>query len=189
MFEAAPVGLFSFPPGGHSGSLLLRLTEKMWYRLRQVRVELWHAMPRGSQENRLLFDTWKHEFYLAKPCKLEGLSCCLEEDFRALFIKQTICLHSGFPRRLQKPPVLYTALKRSGLYSLETPSPPYTALPDINRWTGVSWSSRKELLPKQSPGGALVFGIHTPLLLAFRECIQSNLMNKALGERRGYFWP
>lgn len=28
----------------------------------------------------------------------------------------------------------------------------------MNRWTGVSWSGRKELLPKQSPGGALVLG-------------------------------
>lgn len=66
VFEAAPVGLFSFPPGGRSGSLPLRLAEKMHYRRRQVRVELWHAMPRGSKENRQLFDIQKHEFYLAR---------------------------------------------------------------------------------------------------------------------------
>lgn len=37
--EAVPAGPFSFPPGGHSGNLLLRLTGKMENRLRQATID------------------------------------------------------------------------------------------------------------------------------------------------------
>lgn len=53
VFEAAPVGPFSFPPGGHSGNLLLRLTGKMENRFRQALTgRVFHIMSGGSQDSK-----------------------------------------------------------------------------------------------------------------------------------------
>lgn len=177
VFEAVPVGLFSLPPGGHSGNLLLRLTGKMENRLRKAVIDRLLACNARRQPRRQAFlcssDTWRFEFYLAKTCELEGLSCCLEAGFWDLLFKKINLSAHRFPGSLQKLPVLCIALNGLPLLIWDPFSSLHSTARVTKSWTEASQISRNELLPKQSPGGALVFGIHTPLLLAFMESFQS----------------
>lgn len=97
-----------------------------------------------------------------------------------LFKKPNLPAHS-VPRKVTEPACTLYSPK----WSFSSHVRPFSSLHSAARvmiGSGASQFGRKELQPKQSPGGALVFGTNTPPLLTFRESFQSKTM---LWERAG----
>lgn len=99
VFEAVPVGPFSFPLRGHSGNLLLRLTGKMENRLRPAIIDrlLAHDARRQPRQQAFLCspDTWRYEFYLAKSWRVSAI--VQRQASEPCSSKNQTCLHTGFP--------------------------------------------------------------------------------------------
>lgn len=119
VFEAAPVGLFSFPPGDHSGNLLLRLTGKMENKLRQaITGRVSHMMSGDSQDSRFssapltnggMSFTWK------RPVSWTVSAVVWRQVSDPSLQKNQSCLHTEFPGKLQNLPVLCTVLNGPSL--------------------------------------------------------------------------
>lgn len=107
VFEAAPVGPFSFPPGGHSGNLLLRLTGKMENKLRQAIIDsIFHMMSGGSQDSRFSSALLTHggmSFTWQRPVSWRVSAVVWKQVSDPSLQKNQSCLHTGIPRKVTEP--------------------------------------------------------------------------------------